>query len=141
MSYRDIVRAQLRVDEGTVEYAYQDSEGYWTIGVGRLIDKRLGGRLRPEEIAMMLENDITQAEEDAKALFPGFESLVDARKAVLVNLAFNMGRNRLATFQRLRRAVSEGDWEWAAAEMLDSRWSEQVGQRAVRLAEQMKKGE
>ena len=140
MSYRDTVRAQLQVDEGTVEHAYQDSEGYLTIGVGRLIDKRVGGRLRPDEIALLLDNDIAAAEADAKALFPGFEGLSDTRKAVLVNMAFNLGRSRLGAFQRFRAAVSEGNWDVAAAEMLDSRWAEQVGQRAVRLAEQMKEG-
>ena len=140
MSHRDIVRAQLRIDEGEVPHAYPDSEGYWTIGVGRMIDKRLGGRLRPDEIALMLENDIRDAEEDAKTLFPGFLALSDARKAVLVNMAFNLGRDRLAAFQRFRGAVEAQEWERAAAEMLDSRWATQVGIRAQRLAKQMKEG-
>ena len=140
MSHRDIVRAQLRVDEGTVEHAYTDSEGYLTIGVGRLIDKRIGGHLRPDEIALLLENDIDRAEADAKVLFPGFERLSDARKAVVVNMAFNLGRVRLAGFRRFRAAVKAGAWEQASAEMLDSRWAEQVGQRAQRLSEQMKEG-
>ena len=140
MSHRDIVRAQLKIDEGTVPHAYMDSEGYWTIGVGRLIDKRLGGHLRPDEIDFMLDNDIDRAEEDAKAMFPGFQRLSDARKAVLVNMAFNLGRDRLAAFQRFRAAVEAGAWEQASAEMLDSRWAEQVGIRAQRLSKQMKEG-
>jgi lysozyme len=55
-------------------------------------------------------------------------------------MAHNLGQTRLAGFHRLREAVKEQDWEQAAAEMLDSRWAKQVGQRAVRLAEQMRKG-
>ena len=31
---------QLERDEGRVRHAYQDHLGYWTIGVGRLIDAR-----------------------------------------------------------------------------------------------------
>jgi lysozyme len=140
MNHRDIVRAQLRIDEGTVEHAYSDSEGFLTIGVGRLIDVRRGGKLRPDEIELLLENDINEAEADARVLFPSFTDISDNRRAVLVNMAFNLGRVRLAAFKRLRDAVAAGEWERAAAEMLDSRWAEQVGIRAKRLAQQMRDG-
>lgn len=33
----------LTSDEGRVPHAYQDHLGYWTIGVGHLIDRRKGG--------------------------------------------------------------------------------------------------
>ena len=33
----------IKHHEGVVPHAYQDSRGYWTIGVGRLIDESLGG--------------------------------------------------------------------------------------------------
>lgn len=138
MSFRDIVRAQLPIDEGVREYAYQDSEGYWTIAIGRLIDKRRGGRLRPDEIALMLDNDITDAEVDARALFPSFGQLSERRQAVLVNMAFNLGRDRLAGFRKFRAAVEAGAWVDAATEMLDSLWARQVGIRAQRLAKEMR---
>lgn len=140
MGYREALKEQLKQDEGVRESAYTDSLGYLTIGVGRLIDTRVGGKLSPDEIDMLLEHDIDQAERAAKGLFQGFESLSDARKAVLVAMAFNLGGARLAAFQRLREAVSAGAWEQAATEMLDSRWAEQVGERAKRLARQMKEG-
>jgi lysozyme len=140
VSYLDLARAQLKADEGTVPHAYQDSEGYWTIGCGRLIDKRLGGGLSDDEINYLLNNDLFRAEKTARALFAGFDRLSDARKAVLVNMSFNLGQTRLAGFQRLREAVKEQDWEQAAAELLDSKWATQVGQRAVRLANQMRQG-
>jgi lysozyme len=140
VSYLDLARAQLKADEGVIPHAYQDSEGYWTIGCGRLIDKRLGGGLSDDEINYLLNNDLFRAEKTARALFAGFDRLSDARKAVLVNMSFNLGQTRLAGFQRLREAVKEQDWEQAAAELLDSKWATQVGQRAVRLAEQMRRG-
>jgi lysozyme len=140
LSYRDTLRETLKRDEGVVDHAYMDSEGYWTIGCGRLIDKRAGGRLRPQEIDLLLENDIEEAEADARELFPSFDSLSDARKVVLVSMAFNLGRNRLGGFRKLRSAVAAGDWETAAAEMGNSLWASQVGPRAVRLAKMMKEG-
>ena len=50
--------AWLKKEEGVVKHAYQDHLGYWTIGVGRLIDKRKGGGLSDEEIDYLLGNDI-----------------------------------------------------------------------------------
>ena len=44
----------LRRDEGRVRHAYQDHLGYWTIGVGRLIDQRKGGGLSEDEIDYLL---------------------------------------------------------------------------------------
>ena len=39
MTYdRATLKARLRLEEGEVLHAYQDSLGWWTIGVGHLID-------------------------------------------------------------------------------------------------------
>jgi lysozyme len=137
MSYLDIVRAQLKVDENIKSKPYRDTVGKWTIGVGRNLDD-VG--LRPKEIDLLLENDIEEAESTARTLFPTFDSLSDARKAVLVNMSFNLGLHRLAGFVRFREAVANGQFEAASRHMLDSGWASQVGNRAVRLAKQMKDG-
>lgn len=34
---------QLRQEEGSVPHAYQDHLGFWTIGIGRLVDQRKPG--------------------------------------------------------------------------------------------------
>jgi lysozyme len=137
LSYLHIAQAQLKVDEGVKRFPYRDTVGKLTIGCGRNLED-VG--LSDEEINFLLTQDLYRADMTARTLFPGFERLSDARKAVLVNMAFNLGQTRLAGFQRLREAVKELDWEQAAAEMLDSRWAKQVGQRAVRLANQMRQG-
>ena len=140
MNFRELARISLVEDEGRVPHAYQDSEGYWTIGVGRLIDKRKGGKLRNDEIDLMLANDIDDAVICARALFPNFGHLTDERKAVLVNMAFNLGMTNLTKFRKFREAVERQDWYEAAVQMLDSLWAKQVGARANRLAEKMRKG-
>lgn len=137
MSYHDIVKAQLKVDEGVKPKPYRDTVGKLTIGCGRNLDD-VG--LRADEIDYLLENDIVVAEADARDLFPGFEGLSDNRKAVLVNMAFNLGRERLAQFRKLRRAVEELDFDQAYVEMVSSLWADQVGPRATRLSKQMKEG-
>ena len=140
MTYRDIAKAQLRADEGDVAHAYQDSLGFWTIGVGHLIDKRLGGGLSQRIRDLILEEDMDRDEATARKLFPTFDSLSDARKAVLLNMAHQLGEERLAAFMRFREAVSEERWQDAAAEMKDSRWYEQTPARVERLIRQMMEG-
>jgi lysozyme len=59
VSYLDITKAQLRVDEAVRAKLYKDSVGKWTIGVGRNLDD-VG--LRPDEIDYLLDNDVRVAE-------------------------------------------------------------------------------
>lgn len=128
---------QLRRDEGESPTCYQDHLGYWTIGVGRLIDARKGGGLRPDEIAYLLNNDIISRREALKAALPFFAELSSARQGVLINMAFNMGVAGLLKFKQMLAAVEAQHWGIAAKEMLDSNWARQVPKRAVRLASQM----
>lgn len=131
------LRKQLRIDEGEREFPYKDSVGKLTIGVGRNLDDR---GLRPDEIALMLENDIDEAEGIARSLVKGYEALDDVRKEVLVNMALNLGKTRLSGFKRFFAALSVHDYAAATAEMQDSKWYEQVGARGRRLAYAMREG-
>lgn len=135
------ITKQLRRDEGVEKSAYQDSLGYWTIGVGRLIDKRKGGRLRDNEIDFLLSNDIDEVEEALEARISFYKSLDEARRGVLLNMAFNLGIDGLLAFKNTLRLVGEGKYKEASVEMLKSKWATQVGNRAVRLSKQMATGE
>lgn len=131
---------ELRRDEGVIDHAYQDSLGYWTIGVGRLIDKRKGGRLTDEEIDYLLLNDIKECTEDLDKNLPWWRSLTDARRRVLVNMRFNLGMAGLLGFKNTLKFIETGDYKKAADNMLLSKWAKQVGQRANRLAKMMENG-
>lgn len=135
MSYLDILQKQLPIDEGVRYAVYMDTRGIPTIGVGRNL-RDVG--VRADEVALMLKNDIATAETGARALFAAFDALTEERKAVLVNMVFNMGKSRLAGFHKLIAAVEEQRWDDAAREMLDSDWAQQVGDRAQRLAAAMR---
>jgi lysozyme len=137
MTYREICRQQLKVDEGVRARLYKDSLGIWSIGVGRNLEAK---GLSPDEIDYLLDNDMAEAELDARAIFSGFDDLSDNRKAALINLAFNLGRTRLSAFTRTIEAINAGDFQAAAKEMLDSLWARQVGERAKRLARMIEEG-
>jgi lysozyme len=138
MSYLDILKAQLKIDEGVKNKPYKDTVGKLTIGCGRNLDD-VG--LRDSEIDFMLDNDIASAEKDARILVRAFDQLNDVRKAVVLNMVFNMGFSVFSQFRQTIAAINSGDYTKAAANMLDSSWAQQVGARAQRLAEQMAKGE
>ncbi len=128
---------QLRRDEGTESCAYQDSLGYWTIGVGRLIDARKGGGLSNDEIDYLLDNDIKAKTHEVLRALPWAARLSEPRRAVLVNMAFQMGTKGLLAFHRTLGSVEDGHYGDAAVEMLNSTWAKQTPARAMRLATQM----
>ena len=135
------LKTQLRREEGAESCAYQDSLGYWTIGVGRLIDSRKGGGLSNDEIDLLLDNDIKRNYEAVLKALPWVDKLSDARQAVLIEMAFQMGLKGLLQFQRMLGSVEDGQYVEAAAEMVKSRWAMQTPARAYRLASQMETGE
>jgi len=137
----DHVTDQLRRDEGEILHAYKDSLGYLTIGVGRLIDKRRGGGITAEESAYLLANDIKKKIIGIEKNLPWFDQLDDARKGVLLNMAFQMGVTGLLGFKNTLEMVRKGDYEGAARGMLNSKWAKQTPNRAHRLSRQMATGE
>lgn len=53
-------RSLLELDEGRVKCAYRDSLGFWTAGVGHLVDKRRGGKL-PDFLRKQLSPEVLLA--------------------------------------------------------------------------------
>lgn len=137
MSYLDILQTQLEVDEGKRAKMYLDSEGIPSIGIGHnLRDRPISERA----IRVIFEDDMAVAEADARRLVTNFDMLSDARKAVVVNMSFNLGYTRFAEFKNTLRLINTFNFEAAADAMLQSKWATQVGARAQRLAKAMREG-
>lgn len=139
MSQQNLIR-QLRDEEGEVLSAYQDHLGYWTIGVGRLIDKRKGGGITAEESAYLLGNDIAKVNAQLDSKIPWWRKLDEARQAVIQGMAFQMGIDGLLGFKNTLKMIEAGDYEGAGKGMLNSLWAKQTPGRARRMADQMKTG-
>jgi lysozyme len=128
---------ELIRDEGLKLTPYRCTAGKLTIGVGRNLDDR---GLSRDEVMYLFKNDIAICEKDLDVLFPKWRNLSDARQRVLLNMAFNLGRERFAGFKKFWGNLALGDYKAAAQEMMSSAWSNQVGQRAVRLRDMMERG-
>ena len=130
--------AQLRLHEGVEHKPYKCTAGYLTIGVGRNIEER---GLSDDEIDYILSNDVNIATDELVKTFDWYADLDPIRQRVVVDMVFNLGMPRFKQFQNMIAAIEAGDWMEASNQMMDSRWAQQVGLRASRLAEMMETGE
>jgi lysozyme len=128
MSYRDKLRKDLGDDEGERLKLYRCTAGKLTIGRGHNIEDR---GISPAVMELMYEEDVQVAERDALALFPGLFSYSERRQAALVNMAFQLGYQRLKDFKKMRAAVNVGDWGAAVYEANDSAWAKQTQKSRV----------
>lgn len=127
----------IKLHEGLRLKPYQCTAGKLSIGYGRNLDD-MG--ITEDEAEALLHNDIARVRRELAALDIG-SGLDDVRAAVVVDMCFNLGINRLLRFRNFLSALRAKDFERAAREMVDSRWYRQVGTRAERLVEMMKTGE
>lgn len=131
---------ELWDDEGFREYAYQDSLGYWTIGVGRLIDKRKGGRITEQEAHYLLTNDIDEKYHELITALPWVQEHSDTIQRALTNMAFQLGINGLLGFKRTLSLIQERKYEEAAKNALLSKWAKQTPNRAKRVTDLIRLG-
>lgn len=134
---RDTLMQELVRDEGVRLKPYRCTAGKLTIGVGRNIDDR---GITNAEAMYLLNNDMAICESELTAVLPSWRELSDTRQRVLLNMVFNLGRDRLSKFSKFIGCLKMNDFEGAAKEMMDSAWATQVGQRAVRLRDMMLRG-
>jgi lysozyme len=130
----------LLKEEDFVKHAYQDHLGYWTIGIGRLIDKQKGGGISFEEAQYLLRNDIDSKEEELDLRLPWWRELNEARQTVVLAMAFQMGVSGLLKFKGTLRDMRSQNWESAGRGMRSSLWYKQTTARAERMAKVMETG-
>ena len=131
----------LRRHEGVEKYVYKDHLGYDTIGVGRLVQADIGLGLSDDEIDYLLKNDIARVEAELEAEYSWFKNLDRNRKDAMIDISFNLGASRLRGFKKSLALMETGDYSAAAQEFLDSRWAEQVGNRAIEVTTMIETGE
>ena len=132
---------QLKREEGEVLYAYQDSLGWLTIGVGICIDKRRGCGLRQEESDFVINNRLQLMQTELAQDYPWFQRLNEPRRAALVQMRHQLGRDGLNAFQKMLGAIRDERWAEAEREAIDSDWAKQTPERARRMARQLETGE
>ena len=144
----DIVklREELEADEGRIDKIYLDHLGLHTFGIGHLVTSRdpengwsVGTDVDEYRVQEAFEDDVQSVISDCEKLYVQWEHLPEEAQLIIANMMFNMGRTRLSKFRGMKRGVDARDWQAAADEMVDSKWYDQVTNRADRLVERMRR--
>lgn len=123
--------------EGSIRLPYKCSAGKLTIGVGRNLQDN---GLSPDEIRLLLSNDLRDAKAGAQRICPVFDQLNEPRQWALISMVFQMGRKGVSKFKNMLVAIEDQDFDRAADEMLDSRWARQTPRRAELQSKMMREG-
>jgi GH24 family phage-related lysozyme (muramidase) len=131
------IKQMVIANEGWKTKPYKDTRGYWTVGVGHLINpkspktlpKEWDRELTNEEVRQLFEKDFDAHLKQAQKT-PGWDKANEAGKAGLVDLTYNMGGWWYTKFVKAAGLLKEGNFKDAALELKNSDWYKQVGGRA-----------
>lgn len=129
---------QIKYHEGLRLKPYKCTAGKWTIGYGRNIEDR---GITKYEAELLLSHDVAEITKQLSSAFEFWRLLDEPRRAVLINMAFNMGVNGLLKFKKTLGYVKLRMYKDASIEMLDSKWARELKTRSLELSEQMETGE
>jgi len=128
--------ASVRAHEGYRRQAYRDSVGVLTIGYGYNVENGM-----PRPLAeLVMRWYVEQALEFLATYSTWFPRLSENRQRALVEMVYQLGASRFVRFVKMIRALEAGDFDQAAAEMLDSQWAQQTPKRAEHCAQLMREG-
>jgi len=140
----------IKKDEGAVRnkegahVSYKDSKKKLTGGVGHLMTKEekklypIGTAIPDDVVDAWFKTDMNEADKDITSVLEKKKVHVpDEVFDILQNMTFNLGKKGISEFKDMWKAIEVGDWKAAAAEMRDSDWAKQVGNRAIRLSDRM----
>ncbi len=106
--------------------AYLDTLGIPTIGLGHTgPEVHLGLKWTREKCFSVYYNDYAIAAGHVpRVIGVGvFSALTEPRKAVMIDMCFNPGPTRFATFHHMLDAIFLKDWQKAHDELLDSKYA------------------
>lgn len=116
----------LILHEGVSKFAYTDTTGHITVGVGRNISKT-GQGLSTDEIMFLLKNDIDRVYRSI-CHYQWFERCNEVRRDVLIELGFNIGVEGLLSFKDFLSALEVNNPGQAVRALESSKWIHEVGE-------------
>lgn len=137
--------------EGFSSTIYKCTAGVDTIGYGFNVaavrdlikDKDVVSGKSPmtrEAADKIFEHVYARAVSDARKYLGDdvFEKLDLKRQGIIIDMSYNLGYARLSGFKKLKAAIVSEDYAKAAAEMKNSKWYTQTGNRAKHHVENFK---
>lgn len=147
------LRKQLIRHEGINLTSYRCPAGYITVGIGHNLEAnpvpgipcKIWHTITDDQANRLFEADVAMFAAQIDKRWPWARDMGETRYSVLINMAFNMGVDRLAGFKDALAAMRRGDYDTAAVEILDSENYGRspypgVRKRALEMSEQMRTG-
>lgn len=144
MSWIDREKEELVLDEGREHKAYPDQYKNWTIGIGHLLGKDpVFSSLvwSDEQIDQAFLDDTLSALDGVHKRIGVFAGLDGPRQGCLLNMAFNMGADKLSSFHGFLGLLDQGRYTEAADDLMKTLYAKQLPSRVGRLAYRIKTGE
>ena len=132
---RELIKKRLIDFEGLILKSYTCPTGYTSVGVGRNLETN---GITEEEAMYLLNNDITNVIKDLDKHWIAWRKLPITAQYVCIDVVFNMGINTWMSFRMTRSYMELNEWEKAGDELLNSKYAEQVGRRAIFNSEQLR---
>lgn len=140
--YQILATELIKEAEGFEPKVYKCPSGFNTIGYGHNLDanplndqqKHLlntDGSISEDNATILLLEEIPKPESDARELVD-FDYLNDARKALMIDLVYNLGRSGFEKFRATIGFIEMGDYNNAWKALRASKWFKQVGNRGIR---------
>ena len=144
------LKSSIRISEGMRNFAYSDSLGVRTVGVGFNLERsdarqrlaEVGANfstvysgkqpLTAEQAEKLFLYSVNEAIDGARRLFPDFNQYSFNVKRVLVDMVFNLGETQMLQFKRFSNAVKHERFVEAGNLLKQTAYYDQVGHRAVR---------
>lgn len=135
---RQKLKGLLVSHESYKQFVYTDSTGHLSIGIGRNLSDR---GISTSEAFYLLDEDILYFTHKLNHYLKFFSDLNENRQIALIDMCFNIGVQGFLNFTQMILALEAHNYQRAADEMLDSKWAQQVGERANCLANIIRTGE
>lgn len=119
------------------QFPYIDTTGHITVGIGRNLTDR---GISTTEAFYLLDDDILYFSGKLNHFLKFFASLDENRQIALIDMCFNLGVQGFLNFTQMILALEAGDYHRAADEMMNSKWANQVGERATTLSNIIRTG-
>jgi lysozyme len=142
------VQNLLMRHEGYRSTCYRDSRGFLTIGIGFNLDDlsaeetcqalglnysglRAGYAITLLQAQAVANRKISACLTAAQFQFPNWDDIPENAQAVVIDMLFNLGATKFSEFKLMIAALRSSDYPEAAAQMRQSLWFKQVGQRGL----------
>ena len=144
--FRQRLTKEVTSDEGCVLKVYADHLGYKTVGIGHLVkpndpewDMSIGAPITQTRCDELFFYDINITLKECEDNFHNnWIDWPEEVKLIIANMAFNLGLPRLKKFKKMFAALNKEDYKTASKEGLDSKWADQVYNRARRLMDRLR---